>query len=269
MRTVVVRSPTQEDDRIVAELDAAYFDGWYTDLAHSPAQQRIQQDALGLPPRLQSSSLLTWDGLDEVIDLLDVGPGDTLLDVACGRGGYGLEAAARTGAALIGVDFSAVAIAQAERNVPTFELAASARFQVGDLVDTGLADRCADAVLCVDAIQFATPFLSAAREFRRVLRADGRAVLTCWQPVDRATEAIPARLRELDPARDLTAAGFTDVVVDDRPDWHDAERAMWDAAIAVGPSADPAITSMQSEATRVLAQFAAIRRVLITATAPS
>lgn len=36
-----------------------------------------------------------------------------LLDLACGRGGYGLTIAARTGARLIGVDFSAEAIRQA------------------------------------------------------------------------------------------------------------------------------------------------------------
>ena len=253
----------------MTDLDAQYFDGWYSDMSLSPTQQRIQQEALGLPTRLQSSSLLTWAGLREVIDLLGVGPQDALLDVACGRGGYGLEAAARTGARLIGVDFSAVAIAQADRNATAFELTQPPRFVVGELTATGLPDHSVDAVMCVDAIQFATPFLAAAREFRRVLRPGGLIVLTCWQPVDRAAEGLPAGLRALDPQPELAAAGFADIVVADRPDWHEAERVMWDAAIALGPSDDPAIASMQSEARRVLAQFDAMRRVLITAKAPA
>ena len=40
-------------------------------------------------------------------------PGDTMLDVACGRGGYGLDIAARTGARLVRVDFSAEPVRQA------------------------------------------------------------------------------------------------------------------------------------------------------------
>ena len=209
------------------DLDARYFDEWYADLSASAEQQRIQQEALGLPPRLQSSSLLTWSGLDELVRALDVAAGDTLLDMACGRGGYGLEVAARTGADLIGVDFSAVAIAQAERNVTAFGLAGDARFLVGDLGATGLADRSVDAIMCVDAIQFATPFRAAALEFRRVIRAGGRVVLTSWQPVDRADDRLPSRMTQLNPERDLVDAGFEQVVIADRPEWRQAERAMW------------------------------------------
>jgi SAM-dependent methyltransferase len=253
----------------MAELDAKYFDGWYADLSASATQQRIQQEALGLPSRLQSSSLLSWGGLDEVVRALDVTVGHTLLDLACGRGGYGLEVAARTGADLIGVDFSAVAVAQAERNVHAFELSGRARFVLGDLVATGVADRSVDAIMCVDAIQFATPLRAAAQEFRRVIRPGGRIALTSWQPVDRDDDRLPSRLSRLDPEPDLVDAGFLDVVVADRPEWRRAERAMWQAALAVGPTDDPAMQSMQDEAERVLAVFELMRRVLITATAPA
>jgi cyclopropane fatty-acyl-phospholipid synthase-like methyltransferase len=36
-----------------------------------------------------------------------------LLDLACGRGGYGIEVARRAGARLLSVDFSSVALEQA------------------------------------------------------------------------------------------------------------------------------------------------------------
>ena len=49
----------------------------------------------------------------EIAAELRLKPGDVLLDLACGRPWYGLEIAGRTGARLIGVDFSAEAVRQA------------------------------------------------------------------------------------------------------------------------------------------------------------
>ena len=82
----------------------------------SAAKDEIQQRQLGLPPHLLSTSLLSWEGIAEVVRALSVGPGDTVLDLACGRGGYGLEIAFRTGAHLVGVDFSAEAVRQAREH---------------------------------------------------------------------------------------------------------------------------------------------------------
>ena len=45
---------------------ASDFDAWYADMVHSSVKDEIQHRRLGLPPRLLSTSLLTWDGLDEV-----------------------------------------------------------------------------------------------------------------------------------------------------------------------------------------------------------
>jgi 2-polyprenyl-3-methyl-5-hydroxy-6-metoxy-1,4-benzoquinol methylase len=134
------------------QLTAAYFDGWYADMVGSAAKDEIQQRQLGLPPHLLSSSLLSWEGIAEVVEELALSPGDTLLDLACGRGGYGLEIASRTGARLVGVDFSAEAVRQARQH--SQRLDCTAEFRVGDLAATGLDAGSIDAVLCVDAIQF-------------------------------------------------------------------------------------------------------------------
>lgn len=96
-----------------AKRDAAYFDQWYSDMTTSPTRDAIVARSLGLPPELQSTSLLSWQGIAEVSEELRLRPGGRLLDIACGRGGYGIEVARRTGARLIGVDFSEVALAQA------------------------------------------------------------------------------------------------------------------------------------------------------------
>jgi hypothetical protein len=92
---------------------AAYFDQWYADMVESPAKDELVRRHLGLPAHVLSTSVLTWDAVADVTAALRASPGHVLVDLACGRGGYGLEVAHRTGANLIGVDFSAEAVRQA------------------------------------------------------------------------------------------------------------------------------------------------------------
>ena len=245
---------------------AAYFDNWYADMAVVPVQAEIQQRHLGLPPRLLSTSLLPWDGIAEVVAALRLSGGATLVDLACGRGGYGLEIAGRTGARLVGIDFSAEAVRQARDNARRQGLAAE--FRVGDLAATGLHAGSAGGVLCVDAIQFAAQPEAAYTEMRRILAPGGRAVLTCWEPREPGDEHLPARLRHVDLAAELTAAGFGEVEVRDRPLWRARERAMWAEAAALDPGDDPALVSFHNEALRSPVVIPLTRRVMATATAP-
>ena len=136
-----------------SSLTATYFDGWYAEMVGSPVKDEIHQRYLGLPADLLSTSLLSWEGIAEVVAEMRLSHDDTLLDLACGRGGYGLEIAARTGAKLVGVDFSAEAVRQASEQAR--RLGRTADFRIGDLAATGLGDGSVNAVVCVDAIQFA------------------------------------------------------------------------------------------------------------------
>jgi SAM-dependent methyltransferase len=245
---------------------AEYFDHWYAEMAGSPVKDEIQQRHLGLPPHLLSSSLLGWEGIAEVVTALRLPGGGTLVDLACGRGGYGLEIAGRAGARLAGVDFSAGAVRQASEHAR--RRGAAAEFWVGDLAATGLDDGCADGVLCVDAIQFAPEPGDAYREIRRILAPGGRVVLTCWEPHAPGDERLPARLRRVDLGAGLIAAGFAEVEVRDRPLWRDRERAMWAEAAALDPGDDPALISFHSEGLRAPLVLELTRRVMATATAP-
>ncbi len=244
----------------------AYFDQWYADMEHSPRKDEIEQRHLGLPPHLQSTSLLPWDGIADVTDALRLTDGDVLLDLACGRGGYGLEVAHRTGARLVGVDFSAVAVRQAGEQAT--RLGRDADFRVGRLDATGLDDGSVDAVMVVDAIQFADDPAAAYAELARVLRPGGRVALTGWEVVDLQDETQPKRLR-VDVHRALVAAGFADVEVVERADWRRSERSMWEEAAALDPGDDPALQSLHDEGVRSLVDHDALRRVLGTATAPA
>jgi SAM-dependent methyltransferase len=245
---------------------AEYFDHWYSDMTISPVKDQIQQRHLGLPPHLLSTSLLGWEGIAEVVAALRLPRGGCLVDLACGRGGYGLEIAGRTGARLVGVDFSAEAVRQATEHAQRRGLAAE--FRVGDLAATGLDAGSADGVMCVDAIQFAPRPGDAYREIRRILAPGGRVALTCWEPAEPGDERLPARLRQVDLGAGLTAAGFTEVEVRDRPGWQDRERAMWAQAAALDPGDDPALVSFHNEGLRAPVVIDLTRRVLAAATAP-
>lgn len=262
-----------EDDALMAgsaapDRGASYFDRWYADLSTSPARDALVSRTLGLPPELHSTSSLSWQGLAEVTAELRLPRGALLLDLACGRGGYGIEIARRSGVRLLGIDVSHVALDQARAGSARLLPGDVSSFQLGTLVDTGLPSGSVQGVVCVDSVQFAEPPVAALREARRVLAPSGRLVVTCWEPTDRTDERVSARLRSVDLQRDLPAAGFVDVVVQDRPLWRAAERTMWEAAVAVPVGDDPAMTSFQDEGRRSLAAWGRLRRVLATATAP-
>ena len=244
-----------------------HFEDWYAAMPGSPRKDEIVQRHLGLPPELLSTSLLPWDGLADVTDALQLEPGQLLLDLACGRGGYGLEIAARTGARLIGVDFAEEAIRQAK------ELAArrgiGAEFRVGDLTDTGLPDACADAALVVDAIQFPPDPAAAYAELARVLRPGGRVVLTCWEALDPSDETLHEALRRVDLGAGLAGAGFVDVEVRDKPAWMDAEQTLWTEAATLEVRDDKALADLKEEAEASLPEYDLTRRVMANAVRPS
>jgi len=125
---------------------------WYSDMADASVKDGIHQRHLGLPPELLSTSLVTWQGIGEITEALTLAPGERLVDLACGRGSYGLELASRGQTQLVGVDFAPAALEAARVLAAARGIAAD--YRVDDLVATGLPDGSADAVEVIDAIQF-------------------------------------------------------------------------------------------------------------------
>ena len=245
---------------------AEYFDAWYADQTAMPTVAEIMSRHMGFPPGTRAG-VVAAEAVPELVAELRLGPGSTLLDLACGRGTYGLLVARQTGANLIGVDFSAHALIEAGEQA-TIMGVPSANFRVGDLTATGLTDASVDAVLCTDAIQFPDDPAVAYAEIRRVLRPGGRVALTCWEPIDRTDELISPRLRRVDLADDLRQADFTDIEVRDRPSWLAREHSMWEEAAVLDPGDDPALQSLHDEALRSLDWGPGLRRVLGVATKP-
>src|SRR5262245_26005571 len=115
---------------------AEYFDGWYAGKASTPVVAEIMNRHMGLPEDLRAG-IVPAVAIPDLIAGLRLNPGGVLLDLACGRGAYGLEVSARTGARLIGVDFSAEAIRQAREQAERLGNR-DAEFRVGDLTASGL-----------------------------------------------------------------------------------------------------------------------------------
>jgi SAM-dependent methyltransferase/alkylhydroperoxidase family enzyme len=103
--------------------------------------------------------------------LLGIGSGDRVLDIACGAG-LAVELAAARGATAAGLDASPRLIAVARDRSPQADL------RVGDMNVLPWADDTFDAVTSFRGIWGTTP--DAVAEARRVLRPGGRLGLTVW-----------------------------------------------------------------------------------------
>ena len=256
-------------DQAAALPTPAGFDEGFTAIAASPGMRRVWELVdPDLPPEIEPFSFVSVDLLGHVAHALALSPGQTLVDLGCGRGGPGLWLAQSQGVSLIGVDFSAVAVQQASDRAALFGLADRARFVVGDLAATGLPAATADAVVSIDALHMAADLAVAGREVRRILRPGHRLVLTGWQPRTPEDAQLPSRMR-INWAAALGSVGFVEVQVESRPEWHELFTRVYRVALELGdPGDDAALARMQDEARQHLPLAELVDRVVVTATRP-
>src|SRR3954453_9605091 len=148
--------------------------------AASPVQERIWREVFGddYTEGVDPYSFVTRSELDRFARDVRVGPGQTLLDIGCGRGGAGLWVSAATGASLIGIDIAAAALVAARDRAE--RMGQKAIFRRGEFQSTGLDDASVDATMSVDPLVFTPSKEAAFVEFRRILRPGGRLVVTSW-----------------------------------------------------------------------------------------
>jgi ubiquinone/menaquinone biosynthesis C-methylase UbiE len=122
---------------------------------------------------------LTSQSIGPLLDAAGVTQGRRLLDVATGPG-YVAAAAARLGAEVVGIDFSAGMLAEARRQNPTLDL------REGDAEQLPFSEESFDAVVMnFGLLHMAQPERAVAQAFR-VLRRQGRFAFTVWAPPDKA-----------------------------------------------------------------------------------
>jgi SAM-dependent methyltransferase len=106
----------------------------------------------------------------DALDAAAVAAGTDVLDVGCGSG-LALALADERGARTSGIDISAPLLEVARRRVPDADL------REGGLDVLPFADQSFDAVLAINALQFAVAPAAAVREIHRVLRPGGRLAI--------------------------------------------------------------------------------------------
>ena len=149
----------------------------------------------GLPSWLVPFSVVDQDVLIRLSTALNVHAQHTFLDFGCGAGGPGLFVAKRTGAAMIGVDSSAVAIQAAQELASELGLTERVTFRVEDALETGLADASIDGVLSVDVMMFLDA--RAAAELARVIKPNGILVMTATESL--VEPFLPTLVRRYKP----------------------------------------------------------------------
>ncbi|WP_207004649.1 class I SAM-dependent methyltransferase [Trinickia mobilis] len=164
---------------------------------------------------------LTTQSNPAMLDALGIGRGARFLDIASGPG-YLAAAAARRGADVTGVDFSAAMVDKARRVFPELE------FRIGDAEDLPFPDDSFDAVGISFGMQhFPHPERALAEAFR-VLQPGGRIAFTVSATPDKAV-GFAMVLKAIDEH------GTTDVPLPPGPpffrfsDWEESRRALLDA----------------------------------------
>jgi SAM-dependent methyltransferase len=177
---------------------------------------------------------------ERMLELTAPGPGECVLELACGAGGPGLDAADLVGSegeivlSDVAAEMTVIAAARA-----TARGLANTTARVRDLERIDEPDGAFDVVLCREGLMLVPDPALAAREIRRVLRPGGRVSVAVWGPRERnpwldvvfATVAeafgervpppgLPHPFSLDDPdrlARVLASAGLDDVAVEEVP----------------------------------------------------
>ena len=246
------------------------FDDRYAALPRSAMWDRVRRAAFGddYPEGTNSNGFYSRTTLHHLCAALRLRPGCTLADLGCGHGGPGLWVARQTGAALIGIDISAVGVALANEQALRSGLSSRVRFQVGDLSATGLPDASCDAVLSLDVLIFVPDKPAAAREFGRILRTGGRLGFTTWEQSGYSARLGAEQLADHRPL--LERAGFAIETYEEPADWRRQQRALAKGLVAAEPEMsremDPKNAgALATMARGVLADMAARRYVRVVA----
>jgi SAM-dependent methyltransferase len=124
----------------------------------------------------------SWTTVEEYrrwVQALSLRQGSTVLEVASGSGGPALFLAQEVGCRVYGVDINAHGIATANKRSRAMGIDSRVAFTEAN-ADKALpySDEAFDAVLCVDSANHFPQRLQVLRDWRRILRPQGRALFT-------------------------------------------------------------------------------------------
>lgn len=156
--------------------DIDLYDGHYGQLSADP-QVAVRRETYD--EDLGQASWITLAEARECFRALDLGPGQTALEVACGSGGVMCRMAVETGATCVGADINPHAIEVATARAREQGVSSQVTFR---LADAGrplpFPDGSFDAIFCNDSINHFPGRLAVLRDWHRILRPGGRLLFT-------------------------------------------------------------------------------------------
>jgi len=184
---------------------ARSWDAFYTEATVAEFRRRFYLDAFGeeYPADEATDGYITRSELREMVSALQVSRGQKIADLGCGRGGPGQWIAGVTGAALVGIDFSAVALDQARAR--GHRLGVNCAYRSASFDATGLDPASVDGVFSIDAIWAIPDKRAGFAEAARILKPGARFVFTDWER-DLSPPGYPAPVNDHRPL--LRATGF-------------------------------------------------------------
>ncbi|HWY71715.1 MAG TPA: class I SAM-dependent methyltransferase [Terriglobales bacterium] len=160
-----------EERRSVGHYDANYGN------FQSELYAEIRREAFG--EDIGQNSWLTSDEQDRFLGSLNLSPGKSLLDVACGSGAPALRIAAKTGCSIVGIDAHEQAVSTARSFAAQRDLTGLAEFRVADAAGPlPFPDARFDAITCIDSINHLPNRLGVISEWARLLKPGGRLLFT-------------------------------------------------------------------------------------------
>ncbi len=188
-------------------------------MASDQAMEKVREVWEAMSPgwerRREFLDEFTRDITDWMVRELDAQPGETILELAAGTGDIGFTVAPALGSSgtLITSDLSSGMVDVAKRRAAERGVTNSSKldFRVLDATDTGLDDDSVDGILCRWGYMLMPDPAAAFAETRRVLKPDGRHVLSVMgNPAGSAWVTVISKALvslEMMPAVDPNAPG--------------------------------------------------------------
>ncbi|MCZ6862779.1 MAG: class I SAM-dependent methyltransferase [Alphaproteobacteria bacterium] len=198
----------------------------------SSTLQRVWRNAYGddYPEEVRPSAFYSRSTLLHLMAGLQVGPGQTVVDLGCGNGGAALWIARELGTNLIGIDLSTAGVAAATERAAELSLSNTVRFQEGDLTATGLPSASCDAAVSLDVLYAVPDKTAAIEEIARILPPGARFGFTTWEE-----EGYSERLKAMqipDHRPVLDAAGFDVELYREPANWREQQQAVLEGLLA-------------------------------------
>ncbi len=214
---------------------------WYSVVNYLCAIGQIEK--MYIPPRLDAAKGVHANQIlfeRMLADDLRVGPGDTVLELGCGRGRVAHHVHSLTGAALVGFNVDESQIESANDFSRRRRVDGACRFHVRDLNDAPypLEDGSVAAVYEIGAICYSTDLGRLFEEVHRILRPGGRLSLLDICMYDRYDPTDPEHVRILRETKPLV--GLLRAL-----HWDDYQRAFDRSGLKVVRNENPSIDGLQ------------------------